>query len=300
MFKMKKIITTSYFILNVIYFLSAQNATKLNKVTLYHPNGKLKVLAFEKNGMKHGISKTYYENGQQKTEKNWQNDIENGKTTFWYKNGFKNYEGQIDNGLESGEWKYYDDIDGKYIYSVFYNKGKIIDYKYIEDQYRWRIKNLKSINILAEFPNTIDSLISPGIMSGYWAMFPYKNKTDLEYYLVGEMPMALSNDEFNKSMNSVQTGESDILLQLFKNSVNDTTTPNIFHDKYSWDSFEKVKINNIEGYKMIITYTDYELKFESFFSLINNKFLLFSIYYPKSTGTANRERFFNSIKYTFE
>uniref|UniRef100_UPI00321787E7 toxin-antitoxin system YwqK family antitoxin n=1 Tax=uncultured Draconibacterium sp. TaxID=1573823 RepID=UPI00321787E7 len=101
-------------------------------------------------GLKHGTSHQFYDTGEVMEEKQWENDKEHGNHKVFYKNnkpymqckmqygmrnglfivysenGTQELTGEYKNNLRHGEWKYYDK-EGKYIYSLIYDKGQILN-----------------------------------------------------------------------------------------------------------------------------------------------------------------------------
>lgn len=114
-----------------------------------------------KNGIKEGNSHRYYNTGELMEEKQWINGKEegnyqiffktgkpymqckmkngqrNGRFFSLYKNGLHELEAEYKNNLRHGEWKYFDD-KGNYLYSFFYDNGKILN-----PEIRDSIDNLK-------------------------------------------------------------------------------------------------------------------------------------------------------------
>lgn len=114
-----------------------------------------------KNGLKNGNSHRYYNTGELMEEKQWVDGMEDGDYQVFfktgepyiqckmkqgvrnglfisrYKNGANELVAEYKNNLRHGEWKYFDK-KGNYLYSFFYENGKILN-----PQVRDSIDNLK-------------------------------------------------------------------------------------------------------------------------------------------------------------
>jgi antitoxin component YwqK of YwqJK toxin-antitoxin module len=101
-------------------------------------------------GEKHGKARKYYQTGEVWEETDWisgkqegsyrvffqsgepffqckmSNNQRNGLCLTYFQNGRVELEANYKNGLRHGEWKYFDD-QGKYLYSLFYNEGEILN-----------------------------------------------------------------------------------------------------------------------------------------------------------------------------
>lgn len=101
-------------------------------------------------GQKHGISRTFYNSGEMLDESEWKNGIQegnyrafykegkpymqckyaggkrNGLCLSYYKNGRIEMEAYYKNNLRHGEWKFNDE-SGKYLYSLFYEEGQLLN-----------------------------------------------------------------------------------------------------------------------------------------------------------------------------
>ena len=78
-------------------------------------------------------------------------DQRHGLFLVFYENGQPEREASYKNGLRDGEWKFYDS-EGNHQYSLFYNKGKILN-----PQVRDSIDNLK----MQELEKNKDLLTDP-------------------------------------------------------------------------------------------------------------------------------------------
>lgn len=101
-------------------------------------------------GVKNGVSRKFYETGEVLEESDWKNGVQEGNYQVMYKNGqpylqckmannlrnglciiyFQNGKQELianyKNSLRHGEWKYNDE-NGNYKYSLFYNEGKLLN-----------------------------------------------------------------------------------------------------------------------------------------------------------------------------
>ncbi len=125
------------------------NQKKSGLWTYYSANRKISDEQM-KNGVKHGKSRKYYDTGEIWEETDWVNGVQEGNFQVFFKNGkpffqckmknnqrnglcltyFQNERVELEacyiNGLHDGEWKYYNE-NGDYLYSLFYDEGKILN-----------------------------------------------------------------------------------------------------------------------------------------------------------------------------
>jgi antitoxin component YwqK of YwqJK toxin-antitoxin module len=148
---------------------------KKSGLWIYFSENKIVADEHFKADEKHGKSHKYYESGEVWEETDWVNGKQEGSYSVFFKSGepffqckmsnnmrdgmcltyFQNgrveLEANYKNGLHNGEWKYFDS-DGKYLYSLFYNEGKLLN-----PNVRDSIANLK----LQNMEKGKDSLIDP-------------------------------------------------------------------------------------------------------------------------------------------
>ncbi|XZF16111.1 toxin-antitoxin system YwqK family antitoxin [Chitinophagaceae bacterium MMS25-I14] len=273
----------------------AQDNTRLKKIEISYPNGTPKIEAFEKDGKRQGESKTFYENGQLKTQNHWDNDIQVGKTTHWFSNGQLAFEGQVENGMTNGEWKYYDEADGKYIYSVFYKDGAVSSYRYEGEKYRWRKIDLGSLNITFDFPTFLmDSMRADGGFRGYWAMFPWSKKSEIEYYSVSVIPTTENNPD--KLLKQISDKKADIIPKLFHQSEEDNMIPDVRADAFKVIVFEPMTFNNRPAYKIVIQFDELKVTLESMLLPIGNDLYMISAYFNNTVGQNIKKRFWESVE----
>ncbi|GAB1450800.1 hypothetical protein MASR2M47_08560 [Draconibacterium sp.] len=77
--------------------------------------------------------------------------MRNGLCLTYFQNGRVELEANYKNGLHNGEWKYFDN-DGKYLYSLFYNEGKLLNPNVRDSIANLQLQNMESGK---------DSLIDP-------------------------------------------------------------------------------------------------------------------------------------------
>lgn len=276
----------------------AYSQDQLEKIELRYPNGSLMVEGTSLNGQKHGISKTYYSNGVLKTRNNWKNDVQIGETTHWYPNGGLSYTGFLSNGLESGAWRYYDQLDGDSVYTVYYKYGKIDSVTYDGDKYRWRTINLPLVDFTFQFPSyLVDSAYTPGVFIGYWTMFPYENKKDVEFYSVMrfDKKMELTNF-FNRKEGELTSEEWMTLTRLFGSGLYDPSVPSLDFDRYKVLKSKLVPFNGKKNFELIILYTDLEVEFKAVIIPFSDGYQVISGFFNKHVPQEQRDRYFNSIQ----
>ncbi len=276
--------------------LHAQNAGELKEVRLYHPNGALKVKATELNGEKHGLAQTFYDNGIQRAETHWKNGIQTGETKRWYRNGKLDYTGFVE-GQETGEWKYYDDLDGKLVYSMTYQNGVIKDYHIPENKYHWRKITMGGYKIDVQFPLPImDSLTISESMKGCFTMYPYRSKRELDYYGL-----------FTYDKN-ILTYDPDVLFSDFKveylwdnlGSIfysADTSRPSFISDKCSLVTAKKITLKSHPAYELKVLFTDLELSFECLLIPYEDRYYLVFGYFRKEVSALDRAHYFSSVSF---
>lgn len=273
-----------------------QQTPQIENVVFYYPSGQIKLKGTTKDGKKEGVSYAYYESGKKRKENNWENDIQVGQTTYWFENGVIEYKGQLKEGKEDGEWKYYNDLDGKYIYSVFYEKGEIVKYHFSKNKYNWRKIDLPALSITFDFPSYIFDSITSDSYSCYWTMFPWKQKGEIEFY----------------SLMVVKKGTEQELTQLFKSFKDDTTSyskllsqtqggnpliPDIEVDRYTILPIWRRPFKNKEIIEVEVKFNDFDISLKSIFIPIKTELYILSVYYNNKSQNENCQLFFNSVDF---
>ncbi len=116
-------------------------------------------------GLKNGVSKKYYDTGELMEKADWVNNMQEGNYQIYFKTGepylqckmnlnqrnglclVHSQKGKLEmeanyiNNLRHGEWKYYDE-SGKFLYSLKYNNGEILN-----PEVRDSIANVKMRNL---------------------------------------------------------------------------------------------------------------------------------------------------------
>ncbi|WP_340114959.1 toxin-antitoxin system YwqK family antitoxin [Maribellus mangrovi] len=103
----------------------------------YFDTGEVMEKSHWKNGKKDGAYEVFYKDGQAYLQCKMKEGQRHGLFLVFYENGQPEREGAYVNGLRDGEWKFYDPEEN-YSYSLFYDKGKILN-----PQVRDSIDNLK-------------------------------------------------------------------------------------------------------------------------------------------------------------
>ncbi len=275
---------------------NGQEPAKTEDVVFYHPNGQIKIKGTKKDGKMQGVSYVYYENGKKRKENHWENDVQIGETICWFENGNIDYKGQIKEGEEDGEWKYYNDLDGKYIYSVFYEKGGIVGYKFSRNKYNWRKIDLADLLITFDFPSHIfDSMTVPGSLSSYWTMFPWRQKSEIEFYSLtvvkGKTEQELA--ELFKTFDS----KSDYAGLFSYNERSDPSIPNIDVDNYTILPAKKRLLKNREVVEVEVIFRDFDISLKTMFIPVQTELYMLSVYYNNKTQNEICQRFLNSIDF---
>lgn len=126
------------------------------------------------NGLRHGVSRKFYQSGELMEQTDWlsgkkegnyqvffkdgkpymqckfSNDKRNGLCLTYFQNGRIEMEANYKNSLRHGEWKYFNE-DGKYMYSLFYKDGQILN-----PEVRDSIDNLELQNMERERNSILD------------------------------------------------------------------------------------------------------------------------------------------------
>lgn len=289
------------FLLSLLIFqsvcmnLSAQS----EKVEQRYPDGTLKVEESFLNGRKHGESKTYHPNGALKTRSNWKNNIQVDETAEWYSNGFLSYKGSMKYGYEHGPWNYYDELDGDSLYTLYYKYGKIDSVRYHGDKYRWREINLASLNFKFQFPTYLmDSMVVPDAFTGFWAMYPYEAKKDVEFYSVIRFDKKIELDYFTYLKKGFLTVEDKLLLTKFfgAGSSYDPSIPNLAYDEFKLTEGELILFNEIQSYALTVFFTDIEVEFRAVIVPFSDGYQVISAYFNKNVSQESRDHFFNSFQ----
>ena len=116
----------------------------------YYDTGEVMEESHWKNGKQDGDYQVFYKNGQPYLQCKMQYGLRHGLFLVFYENGKPEREAEYINNLRHGEWKYYD-TDGKYLYSLFYNEGKILN-----PQVRDSIDNLQMQELEKNKANLVD------------------------------------------------------------------------------------------------------------------------------------------------
>lgn len=283
-------------ILFLLGITACVQSNRLQKVEIKYPNGQLKIQGTILNGQKHGLSRTFYANGQIQTKNNWENGQQVGKSEKWFENGYKNAAGQMANGNQEGEWKYYNDLDGKYIYSVFYKNGVFVDYKFSDNKYNWRTVNIEKLAFTVELPSPIfDSThITNGVI-GYWTLYPWVTKKDIEYYGLIHTSFQVDKEALKENIAHFGSNPQNDMNLLLSSGINDT--PNLVEDKYQVVEHKPINLGAYEAFVIEIYFPELKVTFKSYYIPNKNGLQLVFGYFNELVSEENKNRFFESIKF---
>ncbi|MBX9448997.1 MAG: hypothetical protein KL787_04475 [Taibaiella sp.] len=294
---LRNIILTLFSLLLLNLYSCGQD-NSLEQIEIKYPNGQIKIKGTTLNEKKQGVSRTFYENGNIESQNNWDNNIQTGRTLKWFENGYKKLEGQLENGQETGEWKYFDKLDGEYIYSVFYKNGKEVDFKFSSDKYKWRRLELPTLDFIIELPTFLmDSFYAENTYSAYWAMYPWFNKNEVEYYSIIRTHFPIDNNMLQNSIKELENGNLDFLDLLRNNSTNVSSIPNFNVDKFEIVKSQKININGRDAFELIFIFIDINVEFRTIVIPSGNNVQFVSAYFNKDVSQENRDRYFNSIDF---
>jgi len=141
----------------------------------------------------------------------------------------------------------------------------------------------------------MDSISIPNVFDGYWTMFPWVKKNDIEFYSVAKTPLGISKNDFDLSMKNLNKEQKDFLNILYHNAVTDSTIPNFNVDQYEITQSKKFLINEIEAYKLNIRFTDYNLDLNSVLIPIKNDLYIVSAFFNATVKDSIRTKYFDSI-----
>jgi hypothetical protein len=283
----------------ILWINSYSQDGSLQKSVLKYPNGTVMAEATTLNGRKHGESRTYYPNGVLKTKNNWRNDVQIGETKSWYSNGFLNYEGSIKYGYENGLWRYYDELDCDSIYDLYYKYGKIDSVRYYGNKYRWREINLALIDFKFQFPTYLmDSMYVPDRFIGFWAMYPYELKKEIEFYSVIRFDKKIELDYFTYLKKDSLKLEDRLLLAKFFGAGRsyDPSVPSLDFDDFKLTQGELIQFNGIQSYAMTLFFTDIEVEFRAVIVPFSDGYQVISAYFNKDVPQVVRDHFFDSFQ----
>ena len=102
------------------------NGVKNGVAHRFYDTGEVLEESHWENGKESGDYQAFYKTGQPYIQSKMKDGLRNGLFLVFYENGRPEREAEYINGLRNGEWKFYDS-DGKYRYSLFYDKGQILN-----------------------------------------------------------------------------------------------------------------------------------------------------------------------------
>jgi hypothetical protein len=277
------------------------DTTGLKAVKFYYPGGQIKVEGWTREGKKEGTSKTYFENGQQKTENHWRNNVQVGTTQTWFSNGKLDHSGQMENGHESGDWKYYDDLGGKFIYQVNYKNGVVAGYKFSADKYIWRKIALNQSGISFEFPaHLTDSLNQGNGIAAYWTMYPWMNKQEIEFYSVSIFPLPSNMEEFNAALSSANKETFKDKIAALLGTGGNAMTPDINSDEWEIAFTKDIEVDKRKAKEIEIYFPKLKVRFHSLAIFGKSRLFFISGYFNEKVPAAISTRFFSSVKFDNE
>ena len=103
-----------------------ENGLRNGESLKFYDTGEILEKAGWINGKQEGNYILLYKNGQPFMQCKFSNNLRNGPCLSYYSNGKLEMEAEYKNNLRHGEWKFYDE-DGKYLYSLLYNEGVILN-----------------------------------------------------------------------------------------------------------------------------------------------------------------------------
>lgn len=273
-----------------------QQASQVEEVVFYYPNGHVKIKGTTKDGKKEGVSCIYYESGKKRKENNWENDIQVGGTTAWFENGNIKYKGQVKEGEEDGEWKYYDDLDGKYIYSVYYKNGEVINYHFSKNKYNWRKIDLPQLPVTFDFPSYIFDSASSDSYSCYWTMFTWKQKSEIEFYLLSTMEMG-GTEEIKQLMCHLAEDKASYVNLFSRGKEQNALTPDPEVDAFTILPVRKQFLKDTEIKEVEVRFRDFDISLKSIFIPVKTKLYILSVYYNNKSQNEICRRFLNSVAF---
>lgn len=279
----------------LLFSIGCVNTDGLRQVVLRYPNGQIKVEGTTWNGKKQGMSRTYFENGQLQTENHWDNGVQTGKSTKWFENGLKGEEGYMLFGDLDGEWKYYDKLDGQYIYSVLYDKGEMVHYSFAGDKYRWRNIELSDMDITFSFPTYLMDGIKEHAYTGYWAMYPWTQKNDIEYYAVIKTRFTVPIDVLKSNIEGFAKDNAGVLSMFLGNDDNNPNIPNIRDDRYEIKEQKAINFKGQDAFILHVYFNDLQVDFKSLIIPCRNSLQIVTAYFHKDVPQIQRDRYFESV-----
>jgi antitoxin component YwqK of YwqJK toxin-antitoxin module len=102
------------------------NGEKQGKSHRYYKSGEVWEETDWIGGKQEGSYRVFFQSGEPFFQCKMSNNQRNGLCLTYFQNGRVELEANYKNGLRHGEWKYFDD-QGKYLYSLFYNEGEILN-----------------------------------------------------------------------------------------------------------------------------------------------------------------------------
>ncbi|GEM_PF-1389266 len=279
----------------LLFISSCVNRNGLQPVIIKYPDGQVKVEGTKLNGKKQGVSRTYYADGQLQTENHWDKDVQVGKSTKWFENGVKKEEGHMLLGEQDGEWKYYDKLDGQYIYSVFYDKGKMVHYTFAGDKYRWRNIELSDMDITFSFPTYLMDGVKEHTYTGYWAMYPWSQKKDIEYYAVIKTRFAVPKDVLKSNIEGFTKDNADAMSMFLGGDANNPSIPNVWADRYEIKEHKAISFKGQDAFILHVYFSDLQVDFKSLIIPCRNSLQMITAYFNKDVPQAQRDRYFESV-----
>lgn len=287
---------TSVYLIAISFSTAYTQKDSTRAFTAYYPDSTVFIETFKKNGKIHGPYTSYFRNGNKKYQTFIVDDIQNGDIIKWDSNGNIEYTGRIQNDLEEGEWKYYDSDDQKIHYSVTYEKGKRISYKYYSEKYKWRTIHHEGLDIQFQFPTSEKSVEISKDIIGYWSMLPYIKKEELEYYSVIKFPYSLFTLDFEEIKESLKNNELTPKLRLlFKGSSNNEDLPSIYADDFKVLSSGSYSLSGNEVLVINSIYNNIDLRFTMYLIKIEEYVYGVAAYYNEEKHEFVKKQFFDKI-----
>ncbi len=92
----------------------------------YYDTGEIMEESHWKDGKQNGDYQVFFKNGQPYIQSKMKSGQRDGLFLVFYENGQPEREAAYKNNLRDGEWKFYNS-NGEYMYSLFYDEGKILN-----------------------------------------------------------------------------------------------------------------------------------------------------------------------------
>lgn len=251
LFRIKR--TLLFFISLLTFFSSyAQRRSELTEPdsngvrhgTVYDEEGRVHSKVEIRYGSKHGESIIFHDNGNKKTVNHWENNMQVDSSVKYYKNGNVKYRGFFYVGLEHGESKFFDDINGSYLFSLFYEYG-VLDSSNIElVNLNWRKVKIFEGKNEVHLPLPIyDSIYMPGVVKTIILGGTVESKSKINVLCVSKF---IDMNVFNH-LDTLQSVGLDKLklskiIQQWSVAAGEHNIPNYVTDKAD-ASFTK-KVNN--------------------------------------------------------